>query len=226
MKKAISLIMILAMCLSLCACGGTTPNANSTQNPTEDTTIPEDTTTYYELGETVSTVSVDFTLEDCQFAYYMDGVKPTAEKPSNPYTVEAPVIGAPAGSCFVVCTFTITSKDRVSFEIGDWLGVDWRSQWTVTYGGNVYNVKYYDIYQDENDSWNFAFAYDMTEEGEYVRDGAVNDVIFSGESVTKVLPGIIHVDPESLTDEFLLTVNVRSGVDEYEYFTYRIPARE
>ena len=40
MKKAISLLMVLVVCLSLCACGGGTDDHEATETPTE-TTAPE-----------------------------------------------------------------------------------------------------------------------------------------------------------------------------------------
>lgn len=233
MKKAISLIMILAMCLSLCACGGSTSNVNNTQNPTEDTTIPEDTTTYHELGETVSTAAVDFTLEECQFTYYMDAGNPVNQKPSCPYEKGHTHAAAPVGSCFVAYTYTITSKDRVIFAIGDDIGVEWEPKWMVTYGGNVYNVIQYGQSESDKSSLHDAYIHLINTDNDYrteasgpARCGPDEFSIYPDETARIMHYGVIHVDPESLNDEFRLTVNVRSGEDEYEYFTYRIPARE
>lgn len=233
MKKVISWILVFAMCLSLCACGGTTPNANSTQNPTEDTTIPEDTTTYYELGETVSTVSVDFTLEECQFTYYMDAGNPVDQQPGCRVSAEHTHAAAPVGSCFVAYTYTITSKDRVIFSIGDGSGVDWEPMWTVTYRGNVYNVIQNGQWEYMKTSLHDAYIHLINTDNDYrteasgpARRGADEFHIYPDETARIMHYGVIHVDPDSLNDEFLLTVNVRSGADEYEYFTYRIPARE
>lgn len=80
MKKTISLILALMLCLSLCACAdetvttdtqGTqgTQQENETSAPTEDET-PEET--IYQIGDTASGEMFDFTLESVE---YVEGIE-------------------------------------------------------------------------------------------------------------------------------------------------------
>ena len=60
MKKSISLLLALVMCLSLCACGGGNDTPETTEAPTE-TTAPENTTL---SKEELDALAVPFTEED------------------------------------------------------------------------------------------------------------------------------------------------------------------
>ena len=66
MKKALSLILALVLCLSLCACGG--DKANKTPNAT--TATPTSETETFEVGTTVRTEVAEFTLTEVN-----DGVR-------------------------------------------------------------------------------------------------------------------------------------------------------
>ena len=63
MKKIISLVMVFAVCLSLCACGNSTPSAGEAPETIEETTIPETT-----VPETTVTVPTEPTPENSLMA--------------------------------------------------------------------------------------------------------------------------------------------------------------
>ena len=101
MKKVISLLLALVMCLSLVACGG---SAKET----------------YHLGDTVSTDIFDFTLDEAAFAYALNNTKGEnyfapkeydAEKDSdNPYV-------APTGKTMIAITYTVTNTGRTTSQL-------------------------------------------------------------------------------------------------------------
>ena len=61
MKKILPLILAAALMLSLAACGGETENSDNDAD-----------TQYYNIGDTVSTDIVDFTLNNCDLSIFAD----------------------------------------------------------------------------------------------------------------------------------------------------------
>ena len=101
MKKAISLLLALVMCLSLVACGGGTSKET------------------YHLGDTVSTDIFEFTLDEATFAYALNNVKgenffapkeydATNDK-GNPYVADT-------GKTLIAITYTITNTGRTTTQ--------------------------------------------------------------------------------------------------------------
>ena len=101
MKKILSLLLALVLCLSLCACGGETSKET------------------YHLGDTVSTDIFEFTLNEATFAYALNNVKgenffapkeynATNDK-DNPYVADT-------GKTFIAITYTITNTGRTTTQ--------------------------------------------------------------------------------------------------------------
>ena len=93
MKKVISLLLALVMCLSLCACGGS------------------DKTGANELGEMVSTDILELTIHDAALSYYATADAAPAEN-SGVYV-------ASKGSTLVCLEFTLTNTYRTSLDTRD-----------------------------------------------------------------------------------------------------------
>lgn len=221
MKKALSLILALVMCLSLCACGGN----NDTTVPTEPKTVPtEPPTVKVNLGETVSTDIAEFTLLDSSFTYYATSLSTNYVAPVD----EPDYFTASVGHCLVSVTFKITNKDRggsLSFAGG---AGNWKPNWTVSYNGADYSVKGYSLSSNSGNHWiDLAYAALLSADGNETikRYGLSNYLLYAGDTVTLRTIGVIDIEPENLTDSFDFTVGVINSKGEHELFTYTVPAR-
>ncbi len=234
MKKTLSLLLALVMCLSLAACGGgndtpaqdTTETPTTTEAPTEMTTeVPTEPVVKLALGETASTDLADFTLEASQFTYYVSNNSSNYYEPTEEPN---PLYAASIGHCYVSLTFTITNKDRGGSISYAGSFAEWHPNWTVHYGDNDYTVKGFDL--NNNDGGygiNLSFSTIMNREtGEIIKKhDSSNYLLSAGETVTLRTFGVIGVDPENLTDGYELTIGVLNSKGEHEYFTYTVPAR-
>lgn len=154
MKKALSLILALVMCLSMCACGG----ANNTESPEtpKTTEAPEPEIPTAQLKETVSTDIVDLTLEHSKLTYYVSN--------SSTNYVEATekansLFAAKVGTCYVSMTVTVTNKDRggsLNF-CGGFSAWD-PADWSVTYDGNEYEMYGFDLNMDNYDNISLSYG--------------------------------------------------------------------
>lgn len=214
MKKALSLLLALVMCLSLCACGG----GNDTTVPTEPPTVKVN------LGETVSTDIAEFTLLDSSFTYYATSLSTNYVAPVD----EPDYFTASVGHCLVSVTFKITNKDRggsLSFAGG---AGNWKPNWTVSYNGADYSVKGYSLSSNSGNHWiDLAYAALLSADGNETikRYGLSNYLLYAGDTVTLRTIGVIDIEPENLTDSFDFTVGVINSKGEHELFTYTVPAR-
>ena len=233
MKKAISLLLALVMCLSLCACGGgnsDTPDTPDTTEATqastaEATQAPAEPSAKLALGESAITDIAGLKLDSSEFCYYMEDtldetyLTPTDE--ANDY------YAASVGYCYVAMTFTISNIDR-----GGSLDVcagGWDILFTASYNGQEYPLRSFVLWDNGGNPYVFqldtAVITDKTGKSELRTGDSVNYILHAGETITIRTFGIINVDPESLTDGYELTINVPNSKGEYEYFTYTIPAR-
>lgn len=223
MRKALSLLLAIALCLSLCACGDKkdTGATKATEQPAP-TTEP---TVQLELGETASTDIVNFTLDKSQFTLYVSNVSSNYVEPMDEPNE---LFNASIGHCYVSLTFTITSKDRGGSL--DFAGsfCDWNPKFTVSYGGEEYPVNGFDL-NNKSGSSSFTLAYtavlDRDSGNILYRNDTGNALISAGETITFRSFGVIGVEPENLTDSFKLTVSVPNSNGENERFTYTVPAR-
>ena len=231
MKKAISLLLALVLCLSLCACGGgndTPETTEATQAPTtEATEVPTEPSVKLELGDSAITDIAGLKLDSSEFCYYMEDtldasyLTPTDE--ANDY------YAASVGYCYVAMTFTISNIDRGgSMNVGGMFD-EWNILLSVNYNGQEYPLRSFVLWDNGGDPYSFnldtAVITDKTGKSELRTGDAVNYILHAGETVTIRTFGIINVDPEALTDGYEQTVNVPNSKGEYEYFTYTIHAR-
>lgn len=119
MKKTISLLLALVLCLSLCACDG---------GSSKET---------YHLGDTVSTDIFEFSLDEATFAYALNNTKgenffapkeydATNDK-SNPYVADT-------GETFIAVKYTVTNIGRTTTQL--YKG----GLFTAKYDGKTYPV--------------------------------------------------------------------------------------
>ena len=229
MKNSISLLLALAMCLSLVACAVEAPPETTATVPTTQTvpatTVPtEPPIPTAQLKETVSTDIVDFTLEHSKLTYYVSNsstnfVEATDEANS--------LFAAKMGTCYVSMTVTIKNKDRggsLAFCGGfsAWDAADW----SVTYNGEEYEMYGFDLNSDNYDSIKLSYGalVDKTTGKVLTKIDTGNKLISAGETMTLRFFGIIKVDPQTLNDGFELNVKVPNSKGEYENFKYIVPA--
>ncbi len=211
MKKVISLLLALVMCLSLCACGETWEEKDEKEEKLA-------------VGNTASTDLAEFTLENAQFTYYVDGttkdgnfLAPTDDPDKSFYT-------ASLGHCYVSLTFTLTSKDRGNHISFAGTFADWDPNFEVAYSGESYPVRGFDS-RDNDGSDYFSLGSSVVIGNEYEMYFAMSYLLDAGETVTIRTFGVVAFDPENLTDGFELSVDVPNSKGEYETFTYTIPAK-
>ena len=102
MKKAISLILALAMCLSLCACGGGNDTPETTEAPTETTAPEEDKMSKDEMLDASTPLTrdeIDKSISNVAFAKSLIG---------NTYTFGGDVFSV--AEDYAVVTFYITDE--------------------------------------------------------------------------------------------------------------------
>lgn len=208
MKKLLALVLAVVLCFSLTACGKEKE--------------PEIVKTA--LKETVSTDTVDFTLEDSQLTYYVSNNSTTYVEPTEqPNTLYA----AKKGTCYVSMTVTIKNTDRGgSISFGGSFNSWNPAEWNVKYNGETYEMFGFDLTTDKPKSMNLNYAALLSKETGRVikRVGSNNKLIFAGETFTIRLFGVIQTEPQSLKDGFDLEVKVPSS-EGYQTFTYEIPAK-
>lgn len=215
MKRAISLILVLSLCLSLCACGG---------DGIEENNVTKSEIPTAQVKETVSTDIVDLTLEHSKLTYYVSSSSSTyVEATDEPNSFFA----AKVGTCYVSMTVTITNKDRGGHL--DFCGGFSRwdpADWSVTYNGKKYEMYGFDLNIDNYDSISLSYGAIVNKgTGKVIEKvGSNNTLIDAGETITLRFFGIIKVDPASLNDGFELNVKVPNSKGQYENFKYTVPA--
>ena len=208
MKKLLALVLAVVLCLALTACG-----------KEKDPEIVKTA-----LKETVSTDTVDFTLEDCQLTYYVSNNSATYVEPTEKANT---MFASKKGTCYVSMTVTVTNNDR-----GGSLGFcgnfnSWNpAEWNVKYNGETYEMYGFDLNNENAKSINLTYGALLNKESGKViqKVGSNNKLISAGETFTIRMFGIIKTEPESLKDGFDLEIKVPSS-EGYQTFTYVIPAK-
>ena len=174
----------------------------------------------YEVGDTVSTDILDFTLENAQFSYYGDGSSP--ETFAMPSEEDLGYSYASNGHILVGMTFTLINKDRVSIKVGEAQDGSYQLRFKVKYGGKEYELKRYEKNSKE--------SIDLDLRGTAVR---FNNTIFyinyepykvmapTDELTIRILVEL-PFEPKKLSDPFTITINVLNSFGEYEEFTYTV----
>lgn len=214
MKKAVSLILALVMCLSLCACGGNGEETNATNAPEIPTA---------KVKETVSTDIVDFTLEHSKLTYYVSNASSTYVEATEEANT---MFAAKVGTCYVSMTVTVTNKDRGgSLDFCGGFSAWDPADWSVTYNGEEYEMYGFDLNTNDYDNISLSYGAMVNKDtGKVItKVDSNNKLISAGQTITLRFFGIIKVDPESLNDGFELNVKVPNSKGEQENFKYIVP---
>lgn len=225
MKKSISLLLALVLCLSLCACGGN--NTPVTEAPAETTQPPttaaptEPPIPRLHLGETASTNLVDFTLINAQFTIFASATTNTTYlKPMEGETV----YGASIGKILMIPTFTMTNKDRAGSMSVSGMSADWPFVWSVNYGGTEYPVYGFDLnYDNQAIEMSPGAIIDPLTEYNLAEHGSSNYLLYAGETVSMRIVTVVNFEPTDLGDGFELKIALPNANDEMEEFIYVIP---
>ena len=139
MKKLLALVLAVVLCLALTACGKEKE--------------PEIVKTA--LKETVSTDTVDFTLEDCQLTYYVSNNSATYVEPTEEANT---LFASKKGTCYVSMTVTVTNNDRggsISFcgNFNSWNP----TEWNVKYNGETHEMYGFDLNNDNSKISNYHY---------------------------------------------------------------------
>ena len=221
MKKIIALLLALLMVLALTACGA---NSSETSTPKQtdsdmtNTTEIEESTRKYNLGETVSTNTTEFTLENAAFTiacsnsvdddYLLPKEYDATNDSKNPFV-------APIGDTLVALSFTIKNNDRTTLKVAD--SSAWSLYWNVIYNGEEYPL----MGQDDDYALQFRYALLNENNSGWVRADTHNKYVNVGETLSVRTYGTIRTDVANLNDSFDLIIKVPSS-NGLETFIYSI----
>ena len=98
--------------------------------------------------------------------------------------------------------------------------------WTVLYNGEEYKVTQYDLNFDGMLGMDlFPAAIIDPDSGDMIEENDTNNYLLdAGETISFRTIGIIGVEPETLNDEFILTISLPSSSGK-ESFTYLVAER-
>lgn len=225
MKKAISLLLALVLCLSLCACGGgndtpeTTAPSTTTESPTSEPAPTEPAVPRLNLGETASTNLIDFTLLNADLTIYASATSnSTYLSPVDDKTM----YGASIGKILMIPAFTMTNKDRAgSMSV---CGGDWYFNWKIGYEGTEYPVFGFDLNFDNSAvKMTPGCIIDPLTEYNTEKHDSSNYLLYAGETVSMRIVTVANFEPANLTDGFELRISLPNASGELEDFIYEIP---
>ena len=200
MKKLFSLLLVFAMILSLCACGGSSENV-------------------LHLWETASTDVVDFSIDDAKFTVYASAThNDTYLAPTDTKTV----YGAPTGKSIVVISFTVSNKDRAAtMSVGSPFGssddIILKLDWKIKYNGKEYKIN--GLKDGGFDMSPSVIINRHTQEATEEID-TLNQLLFAGRSESYRVAGIVDFEPESLDDTLEIQVSIPDSKGKYNKLTY------
>lgn len=209
MKKVLSLILALVLCLSLCACGSSSKT--------------------YLIGETVSTDIFSFTLDAAALTialnnvtnddYYLPKEYNPADDSDNPYV-------ASMGKTWVGFTYTVQNLNRDSseFHSGGFVRIKHNGKNYGSIGALHCEDGAYYLYADQR-VMDTSGSLITEKAGKWYRGGASNMLLMVGAKETRRSYVELDADIANLNDEFYLTVLVPNSKGKTESFTYYIPAR-
>lgn len=201
MKKALSLLLALVLCLSLCACGGSNDEPETTEAQTEiaeDSSLRETTPKGYEIyyvGEEVSSDYFPFTVKEATFSEQVVSLKsnefltPTTDTGSDTY-------GADKDYQWLYYEVEYTYKGKSTLS-----QVDALCKPTVYYGEYEFNSEYF-TFGKINNSW-----YILLSDYEGVGHPLQRDLSFYSsykyepmEDAVYVIRGVIKVPEKAIAD--------------------------
>lgn len=210
-KKIIALVLLLTMCITLTACGGST--------------------TYYNLGDTVSTDLFEFTLDEADFAIALNNVFSKSNdnyylpKEYDPKADAQNPFVAPKGHTLVALTYTVKSFDRdySTFSEGCFVTAEYKNKEYKADSSDDFNNGAYYLYADTQQLVNGKLR--TYSSNTWYSNPSKNLFLAPGEIETRRSSLEIATEVENLNDEFYLTVSVPNSEGKKEKFTYHIPER-
>lgn len=204
LKKACSLILVIAMCLSFAACGKSS-----------------DGTSHYKLGDTVSTDIFEFTLNAAEFTIALNNVNDDKRYTPKEYSPEDdadnPYV-APVGHTYAAFSYTVKNLNRASSEFHS------GSFATVKYDGKKYSDvtegAYY-LYQD-NQVMSSSGSLSTEKKGQWYNNPGSNFLLMT--DAKEIRRAYIDIDTEikDLTESVEITFKIPCSDGEKTSFTYLV----
>lgn len=211
MKKIFSLLLVIILILSLCACVG-----NSKMH----------------LSETASTDIVDFSIDDAKFTVYANKTSDdTYLTPTNlAPTFDNPAYAAPTGKTIVVFSFTIKNKDRAAtmciagnnYENISPDDIPFRLDWKVKYKGKLYDLGAVEKRFELTNGFDMSTSVHIDRDTQKVIDyyHGVNELLHPGETESYRIAGIVDFEPKSLDDNFEIQASIPDSTGNCTKLTY------
>lgn len=206
MKKNYSLFLVLAILLTLCACGDSGSNE-------------------MHLSETASTDIVDFSIDDAKFTTYASAtLDSTYLAPTNEKTVYA----APAGKSIVVLSFTVKNKNKAAYinmaggpfdTSADCIALS--LNWKIKYNGELYDIRGIKTKDPANKvDMCSSVIIDRDTQKTINEIDTINDVLPCGEVKSYRIAGIVDFEPDSSADNFEIQASIPASKGRYNKLTY------
>lgn len=208
LKKIISLVLVIVLCLSFAACG-----------------ISGGSTTYYKLGDTVSTDIFEFTLNAAEFTVALNNINDDnrytpkeydpEEDDDNPYV-------APVGHTYAAFSYTVTNLNRASseFHTGSFASVEYENKKYSAMDEGAYFQYEQEQYMDVNGSLKTKKA------GEWYSDPGNNLLLLTGEKETRRARIDIEAEIKDLTADVKITFKIPNSEGKTEDFTYLVTSAD
>lgn len=207
MKKIMAVLLAIATCISLNACGNT---SNSD---------------YHKLGETVSTDIFEFTLNAAEFTVALSNINDEAYFTPKEYDPNADADNphvAPVGHTYVAFSYTVENLNRASSEFHD------GSFATVKYDGKKYNNMEEGAYFQYNDEQYLDVDEKLKTKkgGEWYSDPGNNLLLLTGEKETRRARIDIETEIKDLTEDVEITIKIPNSEGKEEEFTFLVTAAD
>lgn len=220
MKKTISLLLALVLCLSLCACGAEKSPETTKAPTTEATEPPTESVNKQALGDTVSTDIIELTVKKAALAYYAEGAS-TSTSDGRTTNVDSACEPAENGGLYkcnkghtLVCLdFVLKNTDRGNLDTGNYI-----VSFTVRQGENEGYVFGYDLNNPNGlGGLNLYLMPVALNGGDFKTNKTSNKILSPGEYAEIKWVGVANFEPDSINDSFDLVVSIMSSSGNEEF---------
>ncbi|MBR6619741.1 MAG: hypothetical protein IKK85_05300 [Clostridia bacterium] len=208
MKKIIALALLVVLCSSFAACGKSSGN-----------------TTYYKLGDTVSTDIFEFKLNAAEFTIALNSIYDEnyfTPKEYNPNEDNDNPFVAPVGHTYAAFSYTVTNLNRADSEFHD------GSFASVEYDNKKYRAMdegaYYQYEQEQYIDIDGSLK--TKKAGAWYSDPGNNLLLLTGEKETRRAYIDIETEIKDLTADVKITFNIPNSEGKTEKFTYLVTAAD
>ncbi len=208
MKKIIALTLVLVLCFSFAACGNS-----------------GDSSTYYKLGETVSTDIFEFTLNAAEFTIALNNINDDKHFTPKEYNAQAdndnPYV-APIGHTYAAFSYTVTNINRASseFHSGSFASVEYENKKYSALEEGAYYQYEQEQYMDVNGMLKTKKG------GEWYFDPGENLLLLTGEKETRRAYIDIEATINDLSADVKITFKIPNSEGKTEAFTYLVTAAD